>query len=314
MRGQRSAARFRGKENVMSNISDLSRDLGNVVETLGASVVRVEARRRTPATGVVWADGVIVTTSHGVEREEGIEIAGPDGTTGKAELAGRDPATDIAVLKGTVAGVKPTTWSDLDGVKVGHLALAVARPGRTVRASLGIVSTLGADWRTDAGGKIDRYLQTDLELFPGFSGSLLADVGGRVLGLNTSGLLRRYSMAIPTSTAKRVVESLLTRGRVQRGHLGIVSYPVRLPSSLESSVGQRTGLLVAQVQADSPAEKAGITLGDVLIAFNGRPVTHVGELFEQLDEDQIGKEVVVRVVRGGEPRDIKVTVGARNWS
>jgi serine protease DegQ len=302
------------KEKDMSSVSDLSNNLAAVVEGHTTGVVRVEARRRTPATGAVWADGVIVTTSHAVEREEGIEIAGPDGTSAPAEFVGRDHATDIAVLKTQATGLKPPTWSDLDGMRVGNLVLAVARPGRTVRASLGIVSALGGDWRTDAGGKIDRYLQTDLDLFPGFSGSLLSDVTGRVLGINTSALLRRHSLAVPTSTLKRVVESLLTRGRVQRGYLGIVSYPVRLPAAIEKAVGQSTGLLVAQVQADSPAEKSGLVLGDVLVAFQGKPVTHVGELFELLDEDRIGAEATARIVRGGEARDLKITVGARNWS
>ncbi len=298
----------------MSGIHELSNTLASVVETHGASVVRVEARRRMPATGSVWSEGVIVTTSHAIEREEAIEIGGPDGGAVRAELVGRDPSTDIAVLKAVVPGVRVPTWSDLDGLKVGNLVLAVARPGRTVRASLGIVSALGPDWRTDAGGKIDRYLQTDLDLFPGFSGGLLVDAGGRVLGINTSALLRRHSLGIPTSTLRRVVDALLTRGRLQRGYLGIVSYPVRLSPSMEKSAGQSTGLLVAQVQPDSPADKGGVVLGDVLVSFGDKPVTHVGELFELLDDDRIGAEVVARVLRGGEARDLKITVGARNWS
>ena len=298
----------------MSNLSDFSRDLAGVVENHGPSLVRVEARRRTPSTGVVWADGVVVTTSHAVEREEGIEITGPDEKAVKAELAGRDPGTDLAVLKAPTSGLKAPPWSDLDGLKVGNLVVALARPGKTVRASLGIVSALGGEWRTDGGSRIDRYLQTDLDLFPGFSGGLLSDTNGRALGINTSGLLRRYSLAIPTPTVKRVVEALLSRGRVQRGYLGIVSYPVRLPPAIEKAVGQTTGLLVAQVQSDSPAEKGGMALGDVLVAFNGKSVTHVSELFELLDEDRIGVEATARVVRGGEPKDLKITVGARNWS
>jgi S1-C subfamily serine protease len=174
-----------------------------------------------------------------------------------------------------------------------------------------MVSALADSWRTPAGGKVDRYLQTDLSLHRGFSGSALVDVAGRVRGLNTAGLLRGTATAMPTATVRRVVESLLAHGQVRRGYLGIGAQPVRLPADIEARIGQPAALLVSSVQADSPAARAGLTLGDVLVALDDHPLSHPADLLPLLDEDRIGAESRARVLRGGELRDVKIVVGAR---
>ena len=292
-------------------LEQASESLAGVVERTAPSVVRVEGRRRRAASGVAWAADVVVTAHHALEWDEDISVGLPEGKADKAGLVGRDPGTDLAVLRVSGAVLQPAAWADLDGLKVGHLVLAVSRPGRTAQARLGVVSALADGWRTPSGGKVDRYLQTDLGLHAGFSGSALVDVAGRVRGLNTGGLVRGTATAMPTATVRRVVESLLAHGHVRRGYLGVGAQPVRLPADIEQRTGQAAALLVSSVQPDSPAARAGLILGDVLVALDGHPLGHPADLLPLLDEERIGSESRATVLRGGELREVKVVVGAR---
>jgi S1-C subfamily serine protease len=294
---------------MVDSLEQFSDSLAAVVERTAPAVVRVEGRRRGAASGVAWSEDVVVTTHHALEWDE-VTVGLPEGKTDKAVLAGRDPGTDIAVLRVPGARLVPASWTDVDGLKVGHLVLSVSRPGRTAQARLGTVAALADSWRTPSGGKVDRYLQTDVSLHPGFSGSALVDVAGRVRGLNTSGLLRGTAAAMPTSTVRRVVESLLAHGHVRRGYLGIGAQPVRLPGGIEAG-GQVAALLVSSVQTDSPASRAGLMLGDVLLALDGHPLTHPADLLPLLDEDRIGTAARARVLRGGVVRDVEAVIGAR---
>jgi S1-C subfamily serine protease len=277
-------------------LRNLSNDLAATVETAGSGVVRVEARRRLPASGIVWSsDGVVVTAHHVVERDENISVG----------------TTDLAVLRVEGADLTPPTWAESEGLSVGHLALGLGRPGRTVQATLGIISALGEGWRTPAGGRVEPYLQTDLVMYPGFSGGPLVDVASGVLGLNTSALLRGISLAVPTPTVRRVVETLLAHGRVRRGYLGVGAQPVRLPADLAEQVGQETGLLLVSVEPDAPADGAGLTLGDTIVALDGQPVRHMDELLALLGGDRVGASVPVGIVRGGQTQELTVTIGER---
>lgn len=295
---------------VLRNLSDA---LAATVATAGAGVVRVEARGRIPASGILWSpDGVIVTAHHVVEREESIGVGLPDGQTVAAALVGRDPTTDLAVLRSDAKGLTPAAVAEPDSLRVGHLVLALGRPGQTVQATLGIVSALGEEWRTPAGGQVDAYLQTDLVMYPGFSGGPLVDVSGRVLGLNTSALLRGISLTLPTPTLRRVVEALLTHGRVRRGYLGVGAQGVRLPAALEQQLGQETGLLLISVEPDGPAGRAGLLLGDTIVALDGQPVRHMDDLLALLGGERVGVSTPVRIVRGGVVQEMQVTVGERS--
>ena len=168
-------------------LTNLSEELAAAVAKAGSSVVRVEARRRMSASGIVWsADGLIITAHHVVERDEGITVGLPDGETATATLVGRDPTTDIAVLRTQAQGISAPAWADPDALRVGHIILALGRPGRSVRAAFGIVSAIGGSWRTAAGGQLDRYWQPDVAMFPGFSGGPLINASGEVLGIGTS--------------------------------------------------------------------------------------------------------------------------------
>ena len=295
---------------VLANLSDA---LAQTVEKAGSNVVRVEGRRRLPASGIVWsADGVVVTAHHVVQREENISLGLPDGKTVSATLVGRDPTTDLAVLRAETTKLAPPTWAELDSLQVGHLVLALGRPGQSVQATLGIVSALsGTSWRTPVGGQLDRYLQTDVVMYPGFSGGPLISATGQVIGLNTSALLRGVSLTVPAPTVRRIVETLLEHGRVRRGYLGVSTQSVRLPAVVADQVNQETGLLVVSVEPDSPADRGGLILGDTIVTLADNPVRHYDDLLAQLSPDRVGKTVPIRIVRGGKIEAITVTVGER---
>jgi S1-C subfamily serine protease len=295
---------------VLQQVSDA---LAATVEAASPGVVRVEARRRLPATGIVWSpDGVIVTAHHVVEQDDAIHIGLPDGRT-TATLVGRDLMTDLAVLRAHTTGLTPAAWADPDhhSLRVGHLVLALGRPGRAVQATLGIVSALGERWHTPAGGLIDAYLQTDVVMSPGFSGGPLVDASGHVVGLNTSALLRNMSLTVPVPTVRRIVAMLLTHGRVRRGFLGVHVQPVRLPAALAQQLGQETGVLLIAVESGSPAEQGGLLLADILVTVDGTPVRQHDDLLARMSAERIGTPVPVRIIRGGQLQEHQVVIGER---
>ena len=290
----------------------LSDGLAGVVASAGPAIVRIEARRHTPGSGILWsADGLVVTASHVVRRDDNITVGLSDGQTAPATLVGRDPSTDLAVLRVEGATGAPLAQASEAEMSVGHLALALARPGRTVQAALGVVSALGDGWRTPMGGQIDRYLATDVVMYPGFSGGPLVGANGRLLGLNTSGLGGDASLAIPASTLNRVVEALRSHGRVRRGYLGISTQRARLPEGVAEQVGQKTGLLIVAVESGSPAEAAGLTLGDTLLALSGKSISTHEDLLAALSGDVVGQKEVARVLRGGQVQEVSVKIGER---
>jgi len=189
--------------------------------------------------------------------------------------------------------------------------VAVTRPGRTVRARLGIISAAGEAWRAPTGGEFDRYLETDVTPGIGFSGGALVDTGGAVLGMNTAGLLRRAAITVPVPTLRKVAGALLTHGKIRRGYLGIGAHPVRLPATLEQQVGQRVGLIVVSVESGSPAERGGLVLGDVIVAVDGAPVPTHDDVASQLTSEKIGTSLRIRLLRGGAAKELSVTVAER---
>lgn len=302
---------------MVPDLQAYSDQLAAVVAQVTRSVVRVEARQRIAGTGVVWnVEGAIVTADHVVEREENIRVVF-DGKVLEAELAGRDPATDLAVLKVKSDGMLiPAQIGEAKTLKPGHLVFAVGRPwGEEPIVSAGIVSAIGRLGRDNAWGHPFRegLIHTDLTLYPGFSGGPLADAGGRVVGINSSVIGRDLSVAIPSETVARVAEQLLKEGRVKRGYLGIGVQKIPLLASLVKKLGlsQETGLLIVMVEAGTNAEKAGLLPGDILIALNGTPIARVRELHRWLANESGGRQVEARVIRGGELRRIPITVGVK---
>ena len=293
-------------------LKSLSAAMAGLVEDAGKSVVRVEGRGRLPASGVVWsADGVIVTAHHVVERDDNIKVGLPNGETVDAQLVGRDPGADLAVLRAEAKGLVAATWVDAGDLRVGNLILALGRPGHSVQATLGVVSALGGAWRTSAGSEIDRYLQTDVVMYPGFSGGPLVAADGRLGGVNSSALARGVSVTVPSATVKRAVETLLAHGRMPRGYLGIGIQPVRLDAGLQETLNQQTGLMVMSVESDGSAAQAGVLQGDVLVSLDGEPVRQMDDLQALLTGDRVGKKVPVRLVRAGALQEVSVTVGQK---
>jgi S1-C subfamily serine protease len=292
----------------MSNpILELSNALASVVESAGKSVVRVDAGRWTGSTGIVWsADGLVITAAHTLRRPD-VEVTLPGGQSQEASVVGRDPGTDLALLKLEAADLPVPTWADPEGLRVGQVVLALGWPGKNLRASLGILSNVAGEWRTPMGGRLERYVQPDVSLYPGFSGGPLADAEGRFVGLNTQALRRGLALTLTLPTLRRVAEALQKHGGVRRGYLGVSAQPVRLPEG----AGQSVGLLLVSVEAGGPAEQAGLLVGDVLLALDGRPLVRLEELLGILGELPGGTEVQVRLWRGGQIHEQGVKLGER---
>jgi S1-C subfamily serine protease len=288
---------------------DLSDALAGTVERAAAGVVRVEGGRAS-GSGVAWSGDAVVTANHWLDGEDEAEVGLPSGETATAEVLGRDPTTDLAVLRVKGGGLSAPAWSDA-APRLGQLALAVTRPGRGPKASLGLVARVGEPFRTHGGGKVDAWVELDVGLSNGFSGGLVLDLGGRAIGLATAGLVRGTALAIPPATLRRVVKAILAHGGVRRGYLGVASLPVRLPSAVADAAGQRSGLLVTGVEEDSPAARAGVALGDVLVSLDGASVGHLGDLLPLLEEERIGDVCTARLLRGGAVQEVKLTIGAR---
>ena len=284
----------------MDGLLALSNELAAAVEHAGRVVVGVNARRRFGSTGVHWRPGLVVTADHTVEVDEDVTVTAPDGRTLAATVAGRDPAIDLAILN-VDAGVLAVADVATEPPRVGHIVLAV---GRGPRASWGVISAI------DDGGA----LSLDLTLYPGFSGGPLVDVRGRVVGMTTSGSGRRLQLAIPAATVERMLDELTRRGHLPRAYFGVGTQQVRLNEALRTRLGtdQRTAVIVVDLQADSPAARAGLLIGDIIVALGGARITEPTDLRAVLRPQQVGESVTASVVRGGEPREVPVTVGERS--
>ncbi|MGC3997641.1 MAG: S1C family serine protease [Anaeromyxobacter sp.] len=292
-------------------LQQLSAGLAGLVSSGAAHVVRVEAGRRQAASGVIWSgDGVVVTAHHGLARDEAL-VGLPSGEEVEAEVVGRDPSTDLAALRVKASGLTPAPWADEAQVAPGQLAIGLSRPGKSPRAGLGLVARAAGEFRAARGGRIDRFLETTLDLQPGVSGGLVLGADGLALGLATAGLVRGVVMAVPPSTLRRVVKSLLAHGEVRRGYLGIATHPVPLPPDLRARTGEELALLVSHVDPAGPAARAGLALGDALLSVGGEALQDPGELFALLAEERIGEVVTLRLLRAGQVLDVQVTVGVR---
>jgi S1-C subfamily serine protease len=294
-------------------LAELSDGFAAAVERAAASTVTVNARRRLPASGVAWADGVVLTSDHVIERDEDIKIGLPNGQEVAGQIAGRDPGSDLAVIRVSGAPLPAAERVPDGAAKVGHLVLAVGRPGSDgPMASLGVIGAIGGPWRTMRGAQVDGYIRSDVSFYPGFSGGPLVDLHGRVVGINSSRLGRGAGLTIPAAAAAKVADALLAGGRIRRGYLGLGSQPVRLPEALAGRLGgQETGLLIVSVEPGTPADRGGVLLGDIIVRMNGNPIRDTDDLQAQLGPDSVGRATPVTALRGGEPRDLTITVGER---
>ena len=297
----------------MSTLSDFSNGLTVAVESGGSSTVLVDARRRYPASGIVYAQDMVLTADHVVTREDNLSVTTPDGKVLPATLAGRDPGSDLALLRLSEKALTSAkiAWA---APKIGQLVLALGRPSNAgVQASWGIITAMGGPTRTGRGGLLDEYIQTETTSYPGFSGGPLVNTEGEVLGLNTSGLAHGNALTIPVKVAWRIADALAKHGSVKRGYLGVRTQTVDIPESSRKAIAgdQTHGLLVLCLEQNGPAEKGGLLVGDILIGIGAHSVGDPDDLFAALNSDTVGKSVDVKVLRGGKPETVKVTVAER---
>jgi S1-C subfamily serine protease len=296
-----------------SVLETLSNELSSAAEAVGGSVVAIYGRRWMPSSGIQWRKGVIVTAHHTVRREEDITVVVDGGKSLKATFAGRDPSTDLAILKlPEDASLAVPAFGDAP-VKLGHFVLALGRSrSSTLVASAGIVGGLSGEWQPRRGGRVDQHIRLALELYPGFSGGPLVNAQGKVVGINTRGLARGRGVTIPNATVNRVIDELLEKGHIARPYLGVAMQPVAVPEALRSKVKDASSaLLVVHVEKASPAEKAGILLGDVLTELHGQAAQDTGDILDLLASAKVGDTVKAAVIRGGAPVTVSIKLEDR---
>lgn len=293
---------------------DLSDQLARAVERGAESIVAVHARPQLASTGVHWREGWLVTTNGTVRRDQDIGVTLPDGKRLGAALQGRDPSTDLALLRIPGGALPVATPGDAGALKPGNLALALARLDETgPRAAFGAVSVVAGAWRPWGGGEIDRLLQSDINLYPGFGGGPLVDAAGQVLGINSGRLSRPYTTTLPVETVNRVIDQLANHGYVRRGYLGAAMQPVRLQQQLRSRLGidREAGLLISTIQPDGPSAAGGLLLGDVIIGIGGNPIAEPEDVLKVLNGDTAGQTLAFDLVRGGRLETVEVLIGER---
>jgi S1-C subfamily serine protease len=293
-------------------LTEFSNQLADAAEKAAPSVIQVQGRRQ-PASGVVYAPGVVVTTTRALRREDRLHVRGSEGDAVEAELAGWDPATGLAILKASALTAAPIAVAK-QTARVGNLALAIARSwsnGLTVSA--GVVSIIGGPLRTGRRRAIDQIIRTTAPMHDGFAGGAFVDTRGALLGITTASTIRGLGVVIPAGIAWSTAQHLLEHGGLKRGFLGIAGQPVRLPESQRTGEAGE-GLLVVAVTPDAPAARAGLLLGDVILAVDGQTIGSPEELLDWLTGNRIGKTATVRLLRGGKPAEVSVTIAERGAS
>ena len=293
---------------------ELSNALAQATDRAAASVVAVHTERRGSSSGVVWRSGVIVTAEHALRRDEEIQVTLPDGRVVSAALAGRDPSTDIAVLKCAEAGTAVPEFGDAAKLKPGSLTLVVGRTRASGPvAALGVVSLVAPDRRTWTGASLIPYIRLDVGLQPTAVGGAVVDAYGSVVGLATPRFARFGAIAVPALVINKIADTLLKQGRIPRGYLGVGLQPVRLPDTLREKLQwkEKTSAIVLEVHSGGPADKAGIVIGDILVSLGGQPVTSLEDVQYRLAGDAIGKPLPLKFVRGGAIQESSIVVAER---
>jgi S1-C subfamily serine protease len=292
--------------------SMLSNQMADGVERISPALVLVNGRQGRPASGIVYAQDLVLTADHVLEREDDLTIETHDQRTLPAQFAGRDLGTDLALLRVANLEINPADKA-AEQARVGQLVLAVGRsPNEGPMASVGIVSAVGGPIRMPQGATLERYIRTDAIPYPGFSGGPLIDTQGAVLGITTTGLVSSATLAIPAHIAWGIAETLAQQGFIKRGYLGISSQLVQLPEAQRAGRTEDHGLLIVQVDEDSPAQKGGLMLGDILVALDNHPLKDAEDLRSLLSGDRVGKTIPIEVNRGGKIQTLQVTVGQRS--
>jgi S1-C subfamily serine protease len=291
-------------------LNELSTQLADAVDAVAASVVQVQGRRR-PASGVVYSDGLVLTTMRAVGGEDGLRVRRHDGTTLDAELAGWDPTTTLAVLR--VGDLALPLLRPSDGTpRVGNVALAIARSwSNFVTASAGVISVIGGPLPTGRRRAIDQVIRTTAPMHDGFSGGAFVDAGGGLIGVTTATTIRGTTVVIPAGIAWPAAQRILERGQTQRGYLGVMGQPVTLSEPQVASCGRKTALLIVGVSPGSAAASAGVLVGDIVLALDDTATSSPEDLLDLLASQAVGRRASLKVLRGHATVDVPVTIGER---
>ena len=291
-------------------LQSLSDQLAALVESAGASVVQVASRHGRPVSGIVFDSERVLTSAHALERGDTVRVRDAAGEVRKAELLGADPSSGLAVVR--VSGLTPGALQAAPPARTGQLALSLGRTmSGALAASAGIVSAIGGPFRTGRGPALEQVLRADVRVHPLGAGGPLLDGTGRVLAVATGAILRGQPLFIPAATAWPLAEAIQAHGRIKRGYLGVSGQPVPLPERQRGGRSQQGALLVAGVAPGSPAEQAGVLVGDLIVAFDGQSVEDHDALLALLGSERIGKGMPIEVSRGGELRTLTVVVAER---
>jgi len=293
-------------------LDTLSEHLAEIAHSAATRIVAIHGRGRTSSSGIIWRPGFIVTAEEALEADEDLSITHPNGTQIAAHLVGRDPSTDVALLRIEDRSVTDSTLGTTTALQVGHLALAVGRRSEGLSATLGIIALAGGPWRSLRGGFIDRLLHLDLRLDPRSEGGAALDAGGRLIGMTVFGPRGRV-LLIPSETIERVAQHLLEHGRIARGYLGLGLQPVRIDPAIAQASGlaEPRGLMAISVDPDGPGRNAGLRQGDILVSWNGEALRSVRGLHALLGPESIGQSVELGVLRAGERTAVTVRVRER---
>jgi S1-C subfamily serine protease len=294
--------------NALASLADSTAEL---VERAARSVVAVHSGGRRPASGIHWRSGIVVTAEEVLEQDENIKLALPGGRLVEASLAGRDPTTDVAVLRFQPDGL-PVAATTSAALRAGQTVLAVGSYEGSPLAALGIVALAGGPWHSTRGGTIDNFIRLDLALSPLGEGGALVNAHGQVVAMTVLGP-RHRAIAIPASTIERSVDQLLARGQVFRGYLGAGLRPIGRGRASGGAAGsdEGRGVLVVSIDPEGPSRRAGLLLGDIVTAWNGKPIARVREVMQLLGPESVGTTVDLSLTRGGAPAALKVVVGER---
>jgi len=292
----------------------ISNALAEATEKAARHTVAVHAGARGSTSGVIWRTGLIIAAEHGVRREEEIQVTLPDGKVAAAKVSGRDPSTDLAVLKCDAASAAANLATDGGSFRPGQLALVVGRTRVSGPvAALGVVSLVAPERRLWGGSAISPYVRLDVALQGIAIGGAVVNANGEIAGIATPKFAPAGALAVPVPTVNHVVDALLAKGHVPRGYLGVGLQPVRLPEQLRDALHrqQKSAAMVLEVEPGGPADKAGVVIGDILIGINGKPVMRLEDVQAHLHGEQIGKALQAEFLRGGAKREASVVVAER---
>jgi S1-C subfamily serine protease len=292
----------------------ISNALADATQNAAAHAVAVHTEPRGSSSGIIWRPGLIVSAEHALRRDEEIQVTLPTGNVVGAKLQGRDPSTDLALLKCETATTAPTGFADSSAIRPGQLTLVVGRTRASGPvAALGCVSLVANERRIWGGGALSPYIRLDVALQRTAIGGAVVDASGRIAGIATPKYALAGALALPVATVNRVVDALLAKGHIPRGYLGVALQPIRLPDLLRDAIKrpEKTAAIVLEVEPNGPAHKAGVLIGDILMALDGKPVMRLEDVHAHLHGEHIGQALHAEFMRGGVRRETSIVVAER---